>query len=53
MFFRANRKHIVGFKWISRIDPSVSGGLDLQMKGGQTVEMSRQQAARFKEVMSL
>ncbi|MCX6591550.1 MAG: LytTR family DNA-binding domain-containing protein [Acidobacteria bacterium] len=53
VFFRASRKHIVGLKWITRIDPSVSGGLELQMKGGQTVEMSRRQAARFKEVMSL
>jgi two-component system LytT family response regulator len=53
LYFRASRKHIVGLKWITRIDPSVSGGLELQMKGGQTVEMSRRQAARFKEVMSL
>ena len=53
VFFRASRKHIVGLKWIARIDPSVSGGLELQMKGGQAVEMSRRQAARFKEVMSL
>ena len=29
------------------------GGFEVRLKGGHAVDMSRRQAARFKEVMSL
>jgi len=52
-FFRASRKHIINLAWIEKIEPWFNGGLMVQLKGGQNVEVSRRQAARFKEMMSL
>ena len=53
MFFRAGRKEILNLKWIEKVDLSVSGGFVVTLRGGRTVEMSRRQSARFKEMMSL
>lgn len=52
-FFRVNRKHIVNLKWISRIEPYFNGGLLLELKNGEKIEVSRRQSAKFKEMMSL
>jgi two-component system LytT family response regulator len=52
-FFRASRKHIINLSWIEKIEPWFNGGLMVQLKGGQNVEVSRRQAARFKDMMSL
>ncbi|HVB02502.1 MAG TPA: LytTR family transcriptional regulator DNA-binding domain-containing protein [Chitinophagaceae bacterium] len=53
MFFRANRKHIVNLRMIERIDTYFNGGLLLEMRGGEKIEVSRRQAVKFKEMMSL
>ncbi|SFV30221.1 LytR/AlgR family response regulator transcription factor [Thermoflavifilum thermophilum] len=53
VFFRANRKHIVNLRHIEKIDPYFNGGLLLEMKGGEKIEVSRRQAVKFKEMMSL
>ncbi len=53
VFFRANRKHIVNLKWVDNIQPWFSGGLMVKLRTGEEVEVSRRQAARFKELMSL
>lgn len=52
-FFRANRKHIVNLKMIEKVEPFFNGGLLLEIKGGEKIEVSRRQAVRFKEMMSL
>jgi len=52
-FFRANRKHIVNLKWIASIEPWLNGGLLVKLKDGQKVEVSRRQAIKFKDVLSL
>jgi len=52
-FFRANRKHIVNLRMIEKVEPYFNGGLLLEIKGGEKVEVSRRQAVRFKEMMSL
>jgi len=52
-FFRANRKHIVNLKWIESIEPWLNGGLLVKLKGGNKVEVSRRQAIKFKEMLSL
>jgi two-component system, LytTR family, response regulator len=52
-FFRANRKHIVNLKWIKNIEPYLNGGLIVYLKGGEEIEVSRRQAVRFKDMMSL
>ena len=53
IFFRANRKHIVNLRMIERIEPYFNGGLLLDLTGGEKVEVSRRQAVKFKEMMSL
>jgi len=52
-FFRANRKFIINLKWISTIENWFNGGLMVELKDGEKVEISRRQAIRFKELMSL
>lgn len=52
-FFRASRKHIINLGWIEAIEPWFNGGLVVTLKGGDRIEVSRRQAARFKEMMSL
>jgi len=52
-FFRANRKHIVNLRLIDKIEPYFNGGLLLELKGGEKIEVSRRQTVKFKEMMSL
>jgi two-component system LytT family response regulator len=52
-FFRASRKHIINLSWVEGIEPWFNGGLMVKLRGGDKVEVSRRQAARFKEMMSL
>ena len=53
IFFRANRKHIVNLRMIEKIEPYFNGGLLLELKGGEKIEVSRRQTVKFKEMMSL
>ena len=53
VFFRANRKHIINLRMIDKIEPYFNGGLLLDLKGGEKIEVSRRQAVKFKEMMSL
>lgn len=53
VFFRANRKHIINLRLIEKIEPYFNGGLLLDLKGGEKIEVSRRQAVKFKEMMSL
>ncbi|MGY6521898.1 MAG: LytR/AlgR family response regulator transcription factor [Mongoliitalea sp.] len=52
-FFRASRKHIINLSWVEGIEPWFNGGLVVTLKGGDRIEVSRRQAARFKDMMSL
>lgn len=52
-FFRVNRKHIVNLKWVEKIEPYFNGGLLLELRDGEKVEVSRRQSVKFKEMMSL
>lgn len=51
-FFRANRQEIVNLKWVEKIEPWFSGTIKAYLKGGDTVEVSRRQSIKFKELMS-
>ena len=53
VFFRANRKHIINLRMIESIEPYFSGGILVKLRGGEKVEVSRRQAVRFKELLSL
>jgi len=52
-FFRANRKHIINLKMVESIEPYFSGGLLVKLKSGEKIEISRRQAIRFKDMLSL
>ena len=52
-FFRASRKHVINLSWVDTIEPWFNGGLIVMLKGGEKVEVSRRQAAKFKDMMSL
>lgn len=53
VFFRTSRKHIVNLRWIEAIEPWFSGGLMLKLRNGGSLEVSRRQSARFKDLLSL
>ncbi len=53
LFFRTSRQHIVNLQWVKSIDASISGGLELMLKDGRTVEVSRRQAQKFRDATSL
>lgn len=52
-FFRVSRKHIINLDWIDEIETWFNGGLMVKLKGGEKVEVSRRQATKFKDLMSL
>jgi two-component system LytT family response regulator len=52
-FFRAGRKQIINLKWIEKVDIGIAGGLEVTLRGGRTVEMSRRQSVRLREILSL
>ena len=53
IFFRANRKHVINLRWVEKIEPYFNGGLLVDLKGGDRIEISRRQTVKFKEMMSL
>ncbi|HEY5368984.1 MAG TPA: response regulator [Hanamia sp.] len=53
VFFRANRKHIINLRMIEKIETYFNGGLLVDLIGGEKIEVSRRQAVKFKEMMSL
>lgn len=52
-FFRASRKHIVNLSYIGSVETWFNGGLNLKLKDGKEVEISRRQAVKLKDMMSL
>jgi two-component system, LytTR family, response regulator len=52
-FFRASRRHILNLNWIDSIETWFNGGLMVKLRGGEQVEISRRQSARFRDLMSL
>lgn len=52
-YFRANRKFIINLRWVDTIENWFNGGLLVKLKGGERVEISRRQASKFKDLMSL
>ncbi len=52
-FFRASRKHMINLSYIQSIEPWFNGGLNVKMKDGRDIEISRRQAVKLKDMMSL
>ena len=53
VFFRANRKFIINLTWIESMESWFNGGLRVTLKDGKQIEISRRQAAKLKDQMSL
>src|SRR3954468_17682182 len=52
-FFRASRKHMINLSYIASVEPWFNGGMNVKLKDGREIEISRRQAVRLKEMMSL
>ena len=52
-FFRASRKHIINLKWVENIESWFNGGLLVTLRGKEKIEISRRQAVKLKDMMSL
>lgn len=52
-FFRANRQQIINLKYIKDISTWFSGNLKVIMQDGEEIEISRRQATKFKNLLSL
>lgn len=53
LFFRINRKYMINLKMITKIEPNFNGGYIIEMTDGFSSDISRRQAVKFKEMMSL
>lgn len=53
LFFRANRQQIINLQYIEKIEPFFNSGFLIYLKDGTKVEVSRRQAVKFKDMMSL
>ncbi len=53
MFFRVNRQQIINLQYIDKIEPFFNAGFLIYLKDGTKIEVSRRQAVKFKEMMSL
>jgi len=52
-FFRASRKHIINLNFVESIEQWFNGGLNVKLKDGKEIEISRRQAVKLKDMMSL
>lgn len=52
-FFRANRQQIINVNHVEKVDTWFNGRLKVTMQGGSEVEISRRQAVKFKDMLSL
>ena len=52
-FFRADRKHIIGLRWVKSIQSRSGGTLGVELADGHRVEMSRRQARKFRQLKQL
>jgi two-component system LytT family response regulator len=44
---------MINLQWIEHIDTWFNGKLKIRLRGGEEVEVSRRQAAKFKDILSL
>lgn len=50
-FFRANRQQIVNLDFVAGVELAIGGRLEIRLRGGPTVEVSRRQARAFRARM--
>ncbi len=52
-FFRADRARVLNLKWVDHVETGVGGNLVVKLKSGMSVELSRRQSVRFREVLGV
>ena len=52
-FFRASRKHMINLSYIVSVEAWFNGGLNVKLKDSKEIEISRRQAVKLKDMMSL
>jgi two-component system LytT family response regulator len=52
-FFRANRQQIINLDYVKAIEPMIGDGLQVELKNGVQIEVSRRQARELKQRMEL
>jgi len=52
-FFRASRKHMINMSYIASVETWFNGGLNVKLQDGKEIEISRRQAVKLKDMMSL
>ncbi|MEX1190776.1 MAG: LytTR family DNA-binding domain-containing protein [Brumimicrobium sp.] len=52
-FFRANRKYIINIHYIKKIENWFNGGLKVFLNDEESIDISRRQAIKFKDIMSI
>jgi two-component system LytT family response regulator len=53
IFFRASRAQIVNLKWVDKVETGPAGNLEITLRSGEAVSVSRRQSAALKEALSL
>ena len=53
VFFRSSRKQMINLKCVERVEPGIGDNLQVVLRGGARVEMSRRQSARFRAMWGL
>jgi two-component system LytT family response regulator len=48
-FFRANRQQLINLSFVARVDLGVGGTLQVLLRDGQEIQISRRQARLFRE----
>jgi two-component system, LytTR family, response regulator len=51
-FFRANRQQIINVNMIAKVQTSITNTFTIILQKGDTIELSRRQSVKFKEIMS-
>jgi len=52
-FFRADRARLINLKWVDQVETAASGNLTVTLKSGVSIELSRRQSVRFREVLGV
>lgn len=53
IFFRTSRAQIVNLKWVEKVETGPAGNLEITLRSGETIAVSRRQSAALKEALSL
>lgn len=53
VFFRANRQFIINLNFVSQITENLSDGYDVKLSSDRLIEVSRRNASKMKELLSL